>query len=388
MSDANLTKLLFAAEAAFAETPDLASTLQELRFTSESLAHTKETVVSEEIRSDRARADLVQVGLSAEGSIETEMILGAYNDLILAALLASAWTTGQDTGLTLTSDITGQTFTATVGTFSSATQAAKLIKIAGMTAPALNRVYTVVSCTSTVLTVADGQITVDEGPTASATADYKYARNGTTLSTFLLEKQFMGVSPAHYVAMIGGVVNELGINLEARAIASMSIGLMGARLLDSAATFGDGSPTGVSSNKILNTTENVATLYVDGVALTANVMTFDMALNNNLRERPAIANLFTLEHGKGTIDLTGTLDTYFEDAALLTAFLDHDSAEVLVPLYDADGNAMTIHLPEIKFINGSPQAEGINTDVMLPLEYQALLDAALGYVVQIDQIDA
>jgi len=388
MSDANLTKVLYAPETAFAETPDLGSTLQELRFTSESLAHVKETVVSEEIRADRARADLIQVGLSAEGSVDVESILTAYNDLILAALLASAWTTGQDTGLTLTSDIATNTITATAGTFSTATQAAKLVKIAGMTDPALNRVYTIVSATSTVLTVVPGQITVDEVATASCTADYKYARNGTTLSSFLIEKQFSGITPAHYVAMIGAVVNEFSMSLEARAVAQMSFGFMGARLIESTATHGDGSPTGPSTNPILNTTANVATLFYDGAALGANVMSFEMALNNNLRERPAIAKLFTLEHGKGTIDLTGTLNTYFEDATLLQAFLDHDSAALLVPLFDANGNGMTVFLPEIKFPAGSPVAEGINTDVMLPIEFQALLDAALGYVIQIDQLDA
>lgn len=387
--DANLTKLLYAAETAFNETPDNLSTLQELRYVSESVNHVKSTVVSEEVRSDRARADLVQVGKSAEGSVELELILQAYDDLILAALLGTSWTSGQDTGLTLTSAAAGQTITASVGTFSASTQAAKLVKLAGFTDPSLNGIFAVVSATSTVLTLAPGSITVDEGPTASCTADYRYARNGTTFRSFLFEKQFLSLTTPLYQGFTGMVVNEMGLSMEARAIARATFGMLGAQGLNPAtSTNGDGSPTSPSTNGILNTSSNIGGLLWSGAALAANLMSFDMTLNNNMRDRPVISSLFTLEHGKGTIDLTGTLTAYFEDETLLDAFINHSSASLLMPYQDAAGNGMSVFLPNIKFPNGNPVVEGINTDLMVPLEYQALVDSTLGYVVQVDSLAA
>ena len=93
MSDANLTKVLFAAESSFGVLPTT-PTLQELRFLSSSLAHDKLTAMSDEIRSDRARSRLIEVGKNAAGALETEFIVGAYNTLILNALMANGWTTG------------------------------------------------------------------------------------------------------------------------------------------------------------------------------------------------------------------------------------------------------------------------------------------------------
>ena len=388
MSDANLTSLFYAAESSFAETPDNLSTLQELRFVSESLIHNKNTVVSEEIRADRARADLIQVGVSAEGTIDAEMIIKAYNDLILAGLLTSAFTQGQDS-VTASTVAASQTITATTGTFSAATQAAKFVKIAGFVNSGNNGIFELVSATSTVLTLAAGSLTgADETDVASVTADYNYARNGVTLTSFLIEKRFASLSPDHFVGTLGAVVNELNLTLEAQGIAQISFGFMGARQIEGNATYGDGSPTAVSTNPILNTTANVGTIRWDGATFGSNIMGVTMALNNNLRERPRIGSLYTLEHGKGTIDLTGNINCYFEDPTLLTSFIDHDSADLLLPMIDANGNLMSVHLPQIKFTSGAPPTEGINTDVMMDLEYQALLDPTLDYVIQIDQLDA
>lgn len=388
MSDANLTALLYAAETAFAETPDLGSTLQELRFVSESLVHNKNTIVSEELRSDRARSDLIQAALSAEGEINCELVLEAYNDLILAGLMASAWVSGQ-ASITATSNATAQTITATVGTFATAQQTAKYAKVAGFANSGNNGIFRVVSCTSTVMTLAAGSLTgADETTKSGVTVDYKYARNGTTLTSFLIEKQFNSLDPAHYVAMVGGVVNEMSLSLEARAIARLNFGMMGSKLIAGAATYGDGSPTAVSTNPVCNATGNIGTILWNGSALGANAMSFDMTLNNNLRDRPAISHLSSLVYGKGTIDLTGSLNCYFEDPTMLTALLAHTSADLFIPIIDADGNVMSIHLPELKFSNGTPQAEGINTDLMANMEFQALVDPTLGYVIQVDQLAA
>jgi hypothetical protein len=390
MSDANRSKLLYAAETSFAETPDLASTLQEIRFVSESLEHAKETVVSEEIRSDRARSDLIEVGKAISGEVSTELVLAAYNDLILAALLASAWTQGQDTGLTLTTDGTANTITATVGTFSAATQLAKQIKFGGFVNASNNAVFTVISCTSTVCTVAPGQLVVadDETAVAACTADYNYARNGVSLSSFLFEKQFLSLTVPEYMGFTGCVINEWGLTMGPRARVLQSFGILGAQALSATATYGDGSPVAPNANPILNSTANIQTILLDGAAAAVNVMNIEFALNNNLRDRPAIARAYTLEHGKGTIDLTGTLETYFEDGTMLDKFLLHSSSDILIPFRDADGNGMSLHMPEVKFSSGSPMVDGVNTDVVIPLEYQAILDATLGYVIQVDQLEA
>ena len=391
MSDANKTLLSYAAETAFAETPDLASTLLDVRFVSESLAHRKDTVVSEEIRADRVRAGVVQVGQGAEGSIETEMIIGAYNDWILAALQSSGFSVSSD-AVTATIDETAETITATVGTFSATTQAARYIKVAGATNSTNNGIKRLVSASSTVLTVAstvtggDALDTAEVGSSLTITSNY--GRNGTTLSTYLIEKHFTGPSTPRFNAVIGSSFNEWGVTMEAQARILQSFGMMGAKMLDGTATYGDGANTVASTRDIVNSTSNVGAVLLDGSALAVNLSAFSMALNNNLRERPAVGRLYTLEHGSGTIDLTGSLETYFEDGTLLAKFLNHTSFSLDIPIIDAAGNLFSIHIPKAYVSDeGAPTADGINTDIILTNNFQATYDSTAGYLIQVDQLD-
>jgi hypothetical protein len=391
MSDANKTLLSYALETAFAETPDLASVLLDVRFLSESLAHRKDTVVSEEIRADRVRSGVVQVGQGAEGSIETEMIVGAYNDWILASLQSSAFSVSSD-AVTADIDETAETITATAGTFSATTQAARYIKVTGATNPTNNGIKRLVSASSTVLTLAattTGGDALDTAEVGSAlTISTRYARNGTTLRTYLIEKHFTGPTVPRFNGVIGSVFNEWALNMEAQARILQTFGMMGAKMIDGTTTYGDGANTVASVRDIVNSTSNVGSVLLDGAALAVNLSGFSMSLNNNLRERPAVGRLFTLEHGSGTIDLTGAIETYFEDGTLLAKFLNHTSFSLDVPIIDADGNLFSVHIPKAYISDeGAPTAGGINTDIILTNNFQATYDATAGYLIQVDQLD-
>lgn len=89
--EANRAALKFIAEATWGTTP-ATPTMQQLRYTSESLNHNIDNIQSQEIRSDRNIADLVQAGASNAGSIEFELSYGTY-DALLAAALFTTWET-------------------------------------------------------------------------------------------------------------------------------------------------------------------------------------------------------------------------------------------------------------------------------------------------------
>lgn len=383
MSDANLTKLLFKKETTFGVVPAGNPKFQELRFLSSGLSHSKLTVMSDEIRSDRARSDLIQVGKDAAGPVETEFICGAYDDFILAALLAQSWTTGSVTMAGTTTSAGGVTwFTRASGTFSAALKGAKYVWINSIYA-ANDGIKRVVSCTDTVLTWAgDGS-----NQTETISVTYKYARNGVYLDSFSLEQQYLSLATPHYIALLGMVVNQWSLNMEAQARVLQTFDFLGTKAVSDDATVGDGSPTDPSTRYICNTTGNIGGLIWDNAAFTSNVMSFTMALNNNLRNRPAISSETTLKHGKGRCEPNGTLNCYFESAALWESFLAHTAASLLLPIIDPDGNLCSIHMPHLEFPSGFPTITGINSDVMLPLEYNATYDDTLRYVIQVDRLD-
>lgn len=83
------TRLSYIKEAAYGVTPTTPA-FKNIRYTGESLKHTRQTVTSNEIRPDRNVADLIQVGGGAEGAFNYELSYGAFDDF-LAAALCGAW---------------------------------------------------------------------------------------------------------------------------------------------------------------------------------------------------------------------------------------------------------------------------------------------------------
>lgn len=94
MADASRVQLLIATETNFAESP-VSTAMNKLRLTKESLKHRNETAVSEEIRSDRSRSDLILVGTGTEGNVEGEFSALSF-DMLIEAALCGIWSTTSD----------------------------------------------------------------------------------------------------------------------------------------------------------------------------------------------------------------------------------------------------------------------------------------------------
>jgi hypothetical protein len=92
MSDSSRTRIIYKTEASFAETPGANPATTLLRFTSESLDHRNTTVISEEIRPDRQRSDLILTGYDAAGDINQELVYGGAFDTWIQAVLCGTWT--------------------------------------------------------------------------------------------------------------------------------------------------------------------------------------------------------------------------------------------------------------------------------------------------------
>ena len=85
MADSNRVKLRYSRETTWGETVSGPATT-ELRITSESLEHQKQTVTSDTIRSDGQRDAVLEVGQSAQGAINIELAYGDYEPFFETAL--------------------------------------------------------------------------------------------------------------------------------------------------------------------------------------------------------------------------------------------------------------------------------------------------------------
>lgn len=384
-SDANQVSLFYAKETAFNETPDQSKALQELAFTQADLKIANVYQDSEEIRSDRQLAAQPKVGEETSAKVDVEFSQKAMNDFF-AACLGSVWTTVTPGAITCAISASGQTLTAAGGL--SVFASARYIKIAGAATSANNGVKKIVSVTSTVITLAPGSLTaLEASPSLTLTA--KYVQTGSTLTTFLLEQKFalMDAGSNRFKYLSGVGVNDINLDIQAKSKVKASVNFMGASGAYAAVTQGDGSPIAKTGYPIVTTNANVATVYRGGTAIAVPVQSIPLNIKNNLRVRPALAQQNTLAWGLNEFDVSGTLNAYFTDKALVSEMVAGTVSSLEFALVDAGGKVLNFYMPLVKLLQGDPNPNSKNSDVMTPLTFRALgSDSAK--VLQLDYLEA
>jgi len=211
-------------------------------------------------------------------------------------------------------------------------------------------------------------------------------RNGATRRGVTLEKGFMDLSPAEYLAYRGMVVSQMSLSVGAKEVVTGSFSFMG--LSHEAGTTSLGTPSSSGSAGVMTASANVGRISEGGIAAGAPnfVKSVSIDLQNNLREIDAVGTLGLVDVGTGKLGVTGRMATYFGSAALYQKYLGGTETSLVLRL-QKDGQALVLTLPRIKFEKGSVTAQGENQDVMAELDFRALRDPALDMTIQIDRIE-
>jgi hypothetical protein len=356
--------------------------MTQLPINSESLAHAKQTVVSNRLRSDRMRDTLAEVGVQAEGDIGFELSFTDFDKILEGALGNSfvSSTTGALT--TIDASTTDDSYNRAAGSFvTDGFVVGQYVKVSGFVNSANNGIHKVTAVTATKLSVSENLTTEAAGP--SVTIIGKRLRNGTTQKSYLIEKRFEDLT--QYISFRGMKVNTLSLNVASQEIVGGNVTFLGKQGYASGSSV-PGSSSGYSTNSVLNATSNVGTLTEGGASLTTAIKSIQMQLNNNLRARLAVSNKSAIGVSEGTVDITGTLEAYFEDLTLYNKFVNHTSSSLSFRFTDEAGNVLIFTLPRLYFAEGNPMAPGINQDVMLPLAFTAVRDATTNCEIQIDAL--
>lgn len=471
-ADTNRASLLVYEEGQWGETPAggaLAPRGYEVRMTGETLAHTKNTVVSNVIRNDRMRDSISEVGVSAAGDINFELVFRDLELLIAGAFSADYINLIERplTGATLTA-ATANTFTASTGTpfanvvpgadvfvynfpankrnngrfkataatgtvltidpvdaygATGGTLAAEVaasgtaviktakgvwttiaatttgissaavnfltdvnlavgqwIRIAGFANAGNNGVFRITAIAAGAVTLANYSGTAEAaGPSVTLTA--RRIRNGTTAKSFGAEERFTDINRYH--VMNGLMVNTMTLALESQSIVTGTFSMMGKEDVPGSVTkLGSVTPAGNSQS--YNATANVGAIIEGGAPLSTAIRTINLSISNNLRAKQAVANRSPVNMGMGFVDVTGSLNAYFEDDTLYQKFISHAASSLSFRLTDASGNVMIFTLPNLYFTSGTTTAGGGNDDMMVPLEFTAVRDLTTSAVVQLD----
>ena len=357
-----------------------------LRHTTESLNSNVTTVVSTELRSDRATSDLVRTNQSEAGSVGFELSYAEYEPFIAAAVGGTFSTLFTLTATDLSFSSVDNSINSLAAAFSTTTiLPGHYLKIAGAALPANNGIVKVVSVTTAKIIVSHKTFTTAiAGP--SITVKGKSVRNGVVKPFYSLQRSFPDIT--QFIVHRGMVVNGLTLNVASGALVSGSLDFMGMNSGVAATTFGTGADVVATTNGILSAQANVGTVFKSGVAQTGVYFKkLDTVVNNNSRALDAIGTLGAIGINHGSISVKTSVSAFFSDTSLLADFLAGTANTLSYSLTDDAGNALVIDMYG-KFDTGTVTGAQLNTDMMVDLSLTSIVNPTLGYMIQISVLPA
>jgi len=295
MSDANRVSLKYVPETVYGTTPTDSANWQALRFTSSSMAAAPQTVISNELRSDRMVQDLIKVGEAVSGEIGIEHSMDTFDELMEAALLG-AWSLD-------------------------------VLKV------------------------------------------------GQTERSFTVEVGYEDWSPAQYLQFKGMRVGTMNLAFPYGAIVTGSFGFAGKEALSSTTSLvGAGSVTAATTTDVVQGSSDVSSILLDGGAPGAIIKSVNLSLDNTMRPVEGIGQAGPSDQAYGRAMITGSMEMYFDSIAMYDKLIANTTASLQWTVGDGT-STQTFLLPKIKFNDGQPDVSGVDTDVMITLNFTALYDS-------------
>lgn len=236
--------------------------------------------------------------------------------------------------------------------------------------------------------IAAGKLSFDVVPTgwAADTAAGKtirvffgdYVRNGTTVLGHSIEAQHTDLAPV-YRLFKGMVVNTISMALASQAIVRGTVGFLGMGVAVSTTRTAGSTDDTAETADVLNAAGNVGRVAENGVAL-SGVYMLENTLNlaNNARQQPAVGGLGTSDPysfvgvALGRMVVSGTARFYFANETLLNKALNSTASSLDWMIKDAAGNTFLVDVPKVKFATAQAPAAGLDQDVVLEMNWQAL----------------
>jgi len=257
------------------------------------------------------------------------------------------------------------------------------IRMEGWDTAANDGIFKITALAANTMTLDTSALVIETAGIVTLTA--QRLKNGALRKSFLIEKFFGDVT--QFMSFTGMRVGNMTLNVEAQALVTGVFSFMGKEGVSAQVTvLGSQIPAGIQD--ALNATTNVGNIEEGGIDLVTAIRSLDIAIGNNLRQKPQIGSKSSVDVGYGFVDVTGTMSVYFEDETLLQKFIAHTESSFNFTFTDSDGNSMVFTMPRLFFTSGTPTAPGGNDDVILPMEFTAVRSTADDAVIIVDALPA
>lgn len=336
-----------------------------------SLALTKDSFTSEEVRSDRQTEDLRHGAKQVGGDLPAPLKYSDFDTPLEGALFGN-WTTTTTTTTSTTINITNANQLVYAGGWVGYT-AYGYITVSGSSKTANNGVFRIESVTGTTLTIGYGATTTEAAGSEITVAMRSSLPNGTTEHAYTVEVGYADIGQYHQFT--GVRFNGWSVSVPPNGMCTNSFSVLGESMVTSTTTL-DSSPTAASSNDAMSGID-CGVIYEGGSAI-AIVTAVNWDTTNNLNPKFVIGSTSVKTVTAGRFGCTGSLTVLFQNSTMLNKFINETESSLWLVLTDPDSNKMSVDLPRIKYSTGTPTAAG-EGNFELTMDFTALRDPNSGH---------
>lgn len=364
-------------ESTYGETPNNPA-LDTVRITGTTLGLSKDSLQSEEIRSDRQIADFRQGSNQVAGDINFELGYGSFDQFLEAVLLSADWAAPATTGTTTLSQ-TATTITRASGSFvSDGFTAGMEVEVSGFSGSGANGqmlVTMVEALTLTLTALEDQTLAIEAGDGDELVVASNRAAAGTERRSFSFIRYFADIqgSDKPYHIFTGCEMNSLQLTIAANSMITGTLSVIGQSMSTAEDLTGLGTPTYNSISTTSPFDSFTGTLDEGGTTI-AVITEISMTLQNGIEPRFVVGSANSIYPSVGRSNLTGQITAYFEDSTLIDKFINETESSITFRLPDSAGNAQRYTIPRIKYTGGQPDVSG-EGPITLSMPFQALLDS-------------
>lgn len=213
----------------------------------------------------------------------------------------------------------------------------------------------------------------------AGTGDQEILVNGTTRSSYTIQKHFQDMSTPQFHNYKGCVVESMSLKMEIGKIIEGSFSFMSFGV-----TVATSQITGATFVAPPATTPivNVQDFSIGGVPYSGCISSLSLTLKNNVRAIMCIGSLQPKDMKLGTLEVTGDMEFYFNEGSNYATFVAGTEFDFSFNLIDDAGNKYSFDIQRAKFESGEVVAGGKNSDVMFSAKWRGLYDSSSTRVIR------
>lgn len=209
-------------------------------------------------------------------------------------------------------------------------------------------------------------------------------KNGTDLLSYTVQKHFQDLAIPLFQNFIGCRIGGITLDFQTAQILTGTFSVMGCEAAISPAQIAGATIENPGSgNEPMNAVSNLSSIEKDGVAMVAKIKSMSMELTNNLRGQEAVGTLGYVGIALGRLEITGSIELYFENITEYQTFLDNNDFKFSFIVQDAAGNSYELIFPRVKYEEGTILSGGLDQDLMVTGKWRAIYDSTSDCMIEI-----